>query len=553
MIEAELPDGTILEFPDGTPNDVVQRAVRQRLGTPAQEPRSVLQRTRAAIREGVKGIPQQLGNVAAGAVRGAGSIGATLLSPVDAAARAMGIENDIIGRTDRREAMTEGLRSLGANPDSVGFTLGKIGGEVAGTAGIGGVLGRAAQAARWPVTGERIPAALAQAIGSSGMSAGGLTGARGLATRAAGGAVTGAAAAGMVNPEDAGTGAAIGGALPLATAGLRAAGSGLMNTLGVSTGTGREAMQTAFEAGRQGGARGAAFTGQLRREQDMLGVLDDARANLAKLRQDRAAAYRSNMAAVQADKAVLDMTPIENAVQESINNFTFKGQAKNPDVLNTLSRVRERVQNWRNLDPVEHHTPEGLDALKQQIGAIRESLPNEARSSRAALDNVYASIKRQIESQAPNYAKAMKDYEEASDLIDEISRTFSLRDVPRATVDTAMRKLQSVMRNNVQTNYGVRTSLLEQMEQQGGRELMPALAGQALSEWYPRGLQRVGAPAVAAGVGYGTGNLPLAATVAATSSPRLMGEMMYGAGQASRFIEPLRRPLYSVAPVLGAQ
>ena len=44
---------------------------------------------------------QHAGNLTAGAVRGAGSIGATILAPVDAAARAMGIENDFIGRNDR--------------------------------------------------------------------------------------------------------------------------------------------------------------------------------------------------------------------------------------------------------------------------------------------------------------------------------------------------------------------------------------------------------------------------------------------------------------------
>jgi cell division FtsZ-interacting protein ZapD len=363
--------------------------------------------------------------------------------------------------------------------------------------------------------------------------------------------VTGAAAAGMVNPEDAGTGAAIGGALPLATAGLRAAGSGLVNTFGAYTGTSGQTTGRAFSAGRIGSAEGRTFKEQARQEGNFLNVLDDTKSALDQMIKDRAAAYRSNMAAVQADKTVLDMTPIEQAVQESINKFTFKRQDKNPDVLNTLSRVRERVQNWRSLDPVEYHTPEGLDALKQQIGSIRESLPNEARSSRAALDNVYASIKRQIESQAPNYAKAMKDYEEASDLISEITRTFSLGD--RATADTAMRKLQSVMRNNVQTNYGVRTSLLDQLEQYSGKPIGAALAGQALSDWFPRGFQRANVPVAAGLIGFGTGNFPLAAGIAAASSPRLVGEVLYGAGQASRFIEPLRRPLYSVAPVLGAQ
>lgn len=38
MIEAELPDGTILEFPDGTDQAVIQRVVKQRLGVTQAEP-----------------------------------------------------------------------------------------------------------------------------------------------------------------------------------------------------------------------------------------------------------------------------------------------------------------------------------------------------------------------------------------------------------------------------------------------------------------------------------------------------------------------------------
>ena len=38
MIEAELPDGTVLEFPDGTPQSVIQASVRKTMGvkTPSQ-------------------------------------------------------------------------------------------------------------------------------------------------------------------------------------------------------------------------------------------------------------------------------------------------------------------------------------------------------------------------------------------------------------------------------------------------------------------------------------------------------------------------------------
>jgi hypothetical protein len=41
MIEAELPDGTVLEFPDGTSPDVIQRVVKQRLGATQTPPMNV--------------------------------------------------------------------------------------------------------------------------------------------------------------------------------------------------------------------------------------------------------------------------------------------------------------------------------------------------------------------------------------------------------------------------------------------------------------------------------------------------------------------------------
>lgn len=144
-----------------------------------------------------------LGDLAAGAVRGAGSIGATLLAPIDALARKAGIQNDFIGRTDRRESMDAALQGMGANTDSLAYKGAKVGAEIAGTLPVGGVLAKGV---------AMVPglARLAPAIASGGISAPGAN----LLTRAAGGAITGGATAGLVNPEDAGLGAMIGGAMP---------------------------------------------------------------------------------------------------------------------------------------------------------------------------------------------------------------------------------------------------------------------------------------------------------------------------------------------------
>ena len=125
----------------------------------------------------------------------------------------------------------------------------------------------------------------------------------------------------------------------------------------------------------------------------------------------------------------------------------------------------------------------------------------------------------------------MQDYSKASDLITEIESALKAGD--KTSVDTAMRQLQSLMRNNVQTNYGQRIALARELEAAGGREFMRALAGQAMSEIVPRGIQRATAGPSVIGA-FGTGGLPAAAGMAAVSSPRLMGEALYGAGVVGR-------------------
>lgn len=163
------------------------------------------------------GIVKGTKDLAGGLVRGAGSIGATLLAPVDMASDAMaGKGLSLESNRQRRADMDAGLQTLGADTNSLAFGAGKLTGEIAGTAGIGNVLGAGAQA---------VGAApkVVNALRSGGMTLGGapaktmLEGAGNLALRAGAGAAVGGSSAGLVNPEDAGTGATIGGALPVAT------------------------------------------------------------------------------------------------------------------------------------------------------------------------------------------------------------------------------------------------------------------------------------------------------------------------------------------------
>jgi hypothetical protein len=303
---------------------------------------------------------------------------------------------------------------------------------------------------------------------------------------------------------------------------------------GLGTHTGAETIKQAFRSGQQGGASEQAFTGNLRGNVPMTDVLDTAKANLEQMGRDKSAAYRQGMAQVSGDKTVLDFTGIDQAVSDAAKVATFKGKVKNTKAAQVQQAIADAVEEWKTFDPAEYHTPEGLDALKQKIGGIVESIPYEEKTAGLVGKKIYNSVKDEITKQAPVYADTMKGYTEASDQIREIERALSLGS--KASVDTAMRKLQSLTRNNVNTNYGNRLDLARQLEQQGGQALMPALAGQALSSWTPRGL----GGAVAGGLGLGAhavGGMGLAIPALAVQSPRLMGEAGLLAGKAARLGE----------------
>lgn len=307
--------------------------------------------------------------------------------------------------------------------------------------------------------------------------------------------------------------------------------------LGMTTGTGTEPIVQAFRAGAEGGERAKMFTENLRGTADMMAVLDVAKQNLDQIRLDRSNAYKANMANIKGDKTILDFSGIDKAVKDAFDKVSFKGQVKNQDAAAKLSEAQAIIDNWKQLNPSEFHTPEGMDALKQSVGQILEGLQPRTTSD-TVIKGVYNSIKNEITKQAPTYAKTMRAYSESTDLIREIERSLSLND--KASADTAMRKLQSLMRNNVNTNYGQRLRLAQELETAGGRQMMPALAGQALSDLAPRGIQRATAPIGGIGL-FSAGGLPAVAGGALVSSPRVVGEAAYGAGVGARGLLDLRR------------
>jgi hypothetical protein len=319
--------------------------------------------------------------------------------------------------------------------------------------------------------------------------------------------------------------------------------------VGTTTGTGSRPIGEAFKAGKEGGEAGEVFRQNLRQPKEILPeVVQEARGAVTALKAERGKAYRSGMVDVSKDKEILDFHDIDAAIARTEDIGKFKGfDIQTRQERATRQRMIDKINEFRQLGyglgtpmgaalAYEYHTVEGFDALKKALGKIANETERGSPASKVAWD-IYGSVKDTIVKQAPAYAKVMEGYEEASNIIKEIER--ELVGKPDANVTTALRKLQTVMRNNVHTAYGSREAMAELLKQNGAEHLMTALAGQALATWRPRGLSGslVTTAGLAEGIGFALLHDPkiLAATLLTLPfmTPRLMGEAAHMAGRVA--------------------
>jgi hypothetical protein len=319
--------------------------------------------------------------------------------------------------------------------------------------------------------------------------------------------------------------------LSVITAPVKLGAQALAPSLGMITGAGSEAVRQAYQAGKEGGEKAKSFIENLRGTADQLQVLEDAKTNLDAMIKQQQKAYRKNMANIRTDQTVLKFDDVDTALKNAMDKVTYKGKVKSQYALDKVEEAQKIIDDWKNSDPATYHTPEGLDALKQSVGDVLESIPFEKKSSRLVVGDIYNSIKSTIQKQAPTYADTMRQYADAAEQIKEIERSLSLG--KKATADAGLRKLQSIMRNNVNANYGQRMNLATQLEQAGNIPIKPALAGQALSSWTPRGIQGAGTIGTAGLLGSQI-STPLGVGYLAASSPRLVGESAFMAGKGAK-------------------
>lgn len=486
------------------------------------------------VGEGVKYLygGQGTKDIYGGAIRGAASIGTTLMTPFDIAAREarkstnpivqaslapsnwfakqIGVNpEDIVGRTDRREALDPALQELmGANPESIGYKGGKIGAEIAGTAGLGGLSANALRMI--PGVSAAVPNFL-NALRTGGFGAGKIV------PSVAAGATVGAGTSAMINPEDTQSGGVIGGLLPLLGKGVPA----VVNAVTPNV------VKEAFAAGKQ---NATTFLDNLRKNVPVDDVLDVLKNGISQMRNDASASYTTAKTGWAANTKPLDYVKVDAAIDKIDKSITHAGKSIiGADEQKIISEAKDAIAQWKTDHPIP--TAVDLDALKRRLDAIYPESGKQTQAKRA-LSEFESSVKQTIIDAVPEYKNAMKAYETQTKLIREI--TDALGGSDKIKKETALNKIMQALKQTPSGEY--KQALIGQLESQTGQQIKPAIAGQLMSDIVPQSLSGRGA----LGIGGAASIMnPSLLPVLALTSPRLVGETAYKTGRASGEIQKI--------------
>lgn len=395
-----------------------------------------------------------------------------------------------------------------------------IGSTIAGA--VANPLGAVGQAAKGSSLGTKI-ARGALTGGAQGALYGFGSGEGGIENRLESAAKTGALSAGL------------GAAIPVAVEGVKAGAKAIGKGLGFTTGTGG-AVEQAFKAGQAGDET---LLTNMRGQGNVQDVVTDAKRAAQKIRNDAMERYRVAMEGLPAEK--INVNPVVQAIDDEIAANMLNKGVVDETADKFLKKAKEKLLDLTTGTNGAVDVRD-VDKIKQAIQSI--DVPIESRNALRIKTNITGALKQEIQTAAPTYNAIMKDYATVAGKLKEIDKALSLGGTSSA--DTAVRKLQSLMREGVETNYGNRLSLAEYLEKAGGANIKNAVAGQSLSSWMPRGLVArglAGAQTVASVTNPATG-LSLAAAM-----PRVVGESAYKLGQLSAALSKLPNinvPAYSL-------
>lgn len=296
------------------------------------------------------------------------------------------------------------------------------------------------------------------------------------------------------------------------------------HALGITTLQGAKPIEQAFEAGLKGDR---AFTDNMRGNVPTEAVLDDLTEGINKLKRDAQVEYRQNF---PQSATPIDSVPVQTAYDTFVAslktpNGKWKIDAPEQKRIEEMGDILKDYGAGSALDVFE------LDGLKQRLRSMYPDGTKEVQLQRG-IASITDSIRGTINGALPEYGQVMGKYADAAEQLDDIRKTLSQN--RNASVDTKLAKLRGTMNDTAKGDRAL--GMVEDIEAASGKPIASAVAGQQLSSWTPaRGrplVQGVGAGAAGAAGIFNPWMLPLAAS----SSPRLVGEFTHALGAGARNI-----------------
>ena len=183
-----------------------------------------------------------------------------------------------------------------------------------------------------------------------------------------------------------------------------------------------------------------------------------------------------------------------------------------------------------------------LDKLDYKPGTPEFAFRNDLR----------ANLSTQLK-QDPQYKKIVEEFDQANQLADEIFSELSLGRTKNTS--QKIRKLQSVTRNNVNTNFGRRVDLLSNLNPDIDYDPIDVASALSLQSTQPMGGSRIGQAGAQTGgilsAGQEGASIPqmvLSAAAASGVNPRNVGRAAFGVGRAAKAVSPVTVPLGGILP-----
>lgn len=304
-------------------------------------------------------------------------------------------------------------------------------------------------------------------------------------------------------------------------------------------GVSADALRTGYAAGQSSvpvpfvsSKKDKDFTDAMRGNIDQKTVVADANKAFEKMQNKKKSDYLDQKTKLKLDQQKINFSNIDTQVNDWISSKTYQGISElSESSQKILADIQKQITLYKNNPQL--HTAQGLDILKRKIDNMYPLNPK-TKSDQMVVTSMKNIVKDEIIKQVPDYAKVMEAFETASLLEKQLMQELSLGKNKNAA--TTLKKLQSIMRNNVNTNYGGRLQAFNKLEDFSEANIIEKIAGMELSSFKGRGFSQ---PVTSGTIAYtlGSGNLA-ALGLLPFSSPRLTGEAARMFGKYGQTVKP---------------